>query len=284
MNKKQTIMLAVAGAALAVASQAQAQFGYSADDLLLNFRLTSSTYFPAGNDLEVNMGAISGIAALPAGTTETVLQGGASGTLQTTFGATLTHLGFSAAGADAANTTGNLWLTQVTTGPNAHGSAPEQIDYSSANPIANKIANIGAGANAQAAFTANGYQAATVTAATAGNSYQAQAESAATSAGEAKINYGGYASLLDGNLEAISGGVTQYLNLWSQPTDDGANPGGGVPLGPDAFLGYFTFKSNGEVDYTSELSAVPEPSTYGLIAGLGLLALALRRQFRTLAA
>jgi hypothetical protein len=55
--------------------------------------------------------------------------------------------------------------------------------------------------------------------------------------------------------------------------------------GVDVYEGFFTFKTDGEIDFTTAtVSAVPEPATYGLLAGLGLLAVAMRRQFRSMIA
>jgi hypothetical protein len=45
------------------------------------------------------------------------------------------------------------------------------------------------------------------------------------------------------------------------------------------YQGDFTFNSDGTLDYTFASSAVPEPSTYGIFAASGLLALSMRRQF-----
>jgi hypothetical protein len=49
--------------------------------------------------------------------------------------------------------------------------------------------------------------------------------------------------------------------------------------GSATYVGDFTFEPNGEVEFSTP-SAVPEPSTYGLLGGFGLLVLAFRRQFR----
>jgi hypothetical protein len=79
-----------------------------------------------------------------------------------------------------------------------------------------------------------------------------------------------------GTIEASPSGGTVYEALWEVPTGNSVSGAG------DTYEGYFTFKSDGEVDFTEV--AVPEPSTYGLIAGLGLLGLAFRRQLRALTA
>lgn len=76
--------------------------------------------------------------------------------------------------------------------------------------------------------------------------------------------------------------TTQYLNAWENPNQVGtgsinfwsvqANSSAGVQDGT------FSLGSGGIV--TFDAVSVPEPSTYGLCAGAGLLALCLRNQFR----
>ena len=74
---------------------------------------------------------------------------------------------------------------------------------------------------------------------------------------------------------------TQYQNENVNPNlaGDGAidfwvqNEG----TGTDSVLGQFSLASDGVV--TFNVAAVPEPATYGLLAGAGLLIVALRRQF-----
>jgi hypothetical protein len=95
------------------------------------------------------------------------------------------------------------------------------------------------------------------------------------------INYGGVESTSSsgagGKIESVNnGGSTVYEALWDVPASDSSNP-------TETYLGYFTFLPTGQVDFTS-VTAVPEPSTYGLLAATGLLAVALRRQFRSLTA
>jgi Ca2+-binding RTX toxin-like protein len=262
--------MALAGASLLAVSHARAQsFDYSADDLLLNFRDTAST---TENDLEVNMGSITGVEALAS--PEVV----ASATLvQSVYGVPSGSdpIGFSAAAADASGTTGTIWLTRADTTPGtapAAGSA--QQFFSAQNLVAARIANIGTGADG-GTILASGE--ATVPGSTTGNSYQAQGEESTVSggAGQGTINYGGdenTAASKGGNIESIQDGSgTVYEALWEVPVSGTA----------DTYLGYFTFDPSGEVDYTPAVSVVPEPSTYALFAATGLLALAFRRPLRS---
>lgn len=85
------------------------------------------------------------------------------------------------------------------------------------------------------------------------------------------------------NQQTINGTLaTAYHNAYANPNV--------VGLTSDTFyqvsanntapmeLGNFALGANGTVTYTTV--AVPEPSTYGLLAGAGLLAVSLRNQFR----
>jgi hypothetical protein len=95
------------------------------------------------------------------------------------------------------------------------------------------------------------------------------------------------------NGETIVGGGGTYFNVYGSATPN--NPNSTTPASftsgsivEDVYgvqannsagnlLGTFTFDSTGTLTFNTV--AVPEPSTYGLLAGLGLLALTVRRQF-----
>jgi hypothetical protein len=270
MTKQKSIMIAVAGASILAAVQAQAQLDYSSGDLLLNFRNTANI---TGNDLEVNAGPISAIEAFSG--TEVLAP---SSLVSGVFGSALTGgtVGFSASGDDGSAPSDDvLFLSRQDTTP---GTAPTTISAQASaltqGLVVTDIENIGAGGNAG---TSAGAGAATVTGATTGDSYQAQGEQNNTVT--STINFGSHENVAGskgGPLESIQGGGgAVYEALWEVPVSG---------LGSDTYLGYLTFDTDGEVDYTSAVSAVPEPSTYGALASSGLLVLALRRQFRSLIA
>jgi hypothetical protein len=252
MIKHKSIMIAVAGASLLAASQSRAQsFGYSADDLLLNFRDAASI---TANDLEVNLGPISAIAAAQG--TEMVVS---ASLVQSVYGipSASVPIGFSAAAADASGTTGTLWLTRADSTP---GSTPApasgQQEYSAQNLVAARIANIGAGANG-GTILAQGE--AIVTGATSGDSYQAQAEQSSAQEAQSIVNYAGdenIAASKGSNIESIqSGGGAVYAALWEVPVTGTA----------DTYLGYFTFNTSGEVDYTPASVVSQPPATLSIV-------------------
>jgi hypothetical protein len=74
--------------------------------------------------------------------------------------------------------------------------------------------------------------------------------------------------------------TTQYLNAWESPNTVGAGSINFWTMQANSSAGnqdqFFTLGSDGVVTF----AAVPEPSTYGLFAGAGLLAVCLRNQFR----
>jgi hypothetical protein len=97
------------------------------------------------------------------------------------------------------------------------------------------------------------------------------------------------------NQQTINGALsTQYHNVYDNPNIASHNPA--TPLGAGSMdfyqitaatatlpgvttdLGVFTLDNTGTLTFTAV--AVPEPTTYGLLAGLGLLVLSIRRVWR----
>jgi hypothetical protein len=300
MNKNKLIMLALVGAGLVAASQAHAQsdMNYNDNDLLLNFRNSSTG---AGSDAEIDLGNVntfvSTVAGLPgefavldsgtgyttptAGYTPTFTGAGVIGAVSSTSDAT--SIGFSASAENLGATPGTaahetLWLTRVISAgqTSTGGTASFQSTPSAQINTANDIQNVGFEAESPAnlgtgtALTGAGNGG--VVSDTDPLSYHTLGRASVNST--TVISYGGNVTGTGTSpLEATPAlGAPIYEALWEVP------PSGS---GSDTYEGYFTFNSNGEVDFT-EVSAVPEPSTYSLFAATGLLALALRRQFRSL--
>ena len=101
--------------------------------------------------------------------------------------------------------------------------------------------------------------------------------------GNALVNGVGSVSASAFNVSATGADVNQLVSTYpSLPANFGPEPGFYSELQSDTItansptlLGYFNLNYQTEV-----LSFVPEPATYGLLAGLGVLAVSLRRQPR----
>jgi hypothetical protein len=279
MNKKQTMLAAVAGVAVMAALQTQAQsFSYTdgSEDILLNFH--SGT---AGNDLVVDINTynslglnVNNIANFSGQVLASSLVTGEYGTPSTG-----TPVGFSAGAADSGNTD-TMWLTRAQSGT-TQGTASSQPSSIAASYINSDIDAIGdGGANQRSSSPANG---AAVVPSTATDSYQSQAQNGLGS-GLSVYGFGGRLGVAGAvgsataSFDSIQNGSGNvYEGLWETPYSGQSES--------STYLGYFTFQKDGEVDFNgADVSAVPEPSTYGLIAGIGLLALAFRRQLRSVVA
>jgi hypothetical protein len=286
MNKKQTIMLAVAGAALLAASQAQAQLSpaYSQGNLLLDFRNTTTTT-PA--DVTVDLGSISTFMDLT-GTTVLDAVSGVTPTpgyttlftateLTSIYSTTLTGIGFTA----VADTADNLFLTRTQSSTSEPSTKSASMTGTAYNTFSTAVNNIGLGASGGNVTTANSLDSGNrIVSVSTGqtDSYQSQG----TYNSGNTINYNNSVNTVSGaggSMENVGNGTSAtYSALWEQ------TPGGASSS--DVYLGYFTFDTSGEVDFTSiNPTPTPEPSTiYGLVEGLGFLALIFRRQFRSLTA
>jgi hypothetical protein len=304
-------MIATAGAALMAATQAHAQFQYNNEDLLLNVRSASSSTLGSYENLTIDLGNVVSFADMTGTTVLDTDTGAASGTWSTTPGYTPVFsagdmegvnwsatkpTGFTVAAANAGgNASGGLdvntyFLARATGTTQSAGNPFGQI--SAQGSLANAIGTIGTAAMAGTSSSNPGidtiYEAPAnqpngapiVTASevstdpTLAGSFQQQAQQSGTS--QLPINFGQLVSTAGGAVEAqiLKGGATQYATLYEVPQ------AGSVTS--ETMLGYFSFMGDGEITYTEDnlVSAVPEPSTYGMLAGFGLLAVALRRQFR----
>jgi hypothetical protein len=286
MNKKQLSMLVTTGVILAAVSGAQAQNTYNNLDLLLDFRNFSSQSDP---NITVDLGEVdtfvSTVAGLPGGTAVLDTGSGFTATFSTGFSyAGLTSLlgapasgnsiGFSAAAADGTGS-GLLYLTRQDTTPGVAPTHPSgQLPLTSQANTAEAITLIGQETTTGTTLPGSGNNAVSYSSGDA-NSYQQQGQDPAN---PSTIDYGGSQLTTTGQGGKLelqqSGSANIYEALWEVPVSG---------TGSDTYEGYFTFQPDGEIDFTTP-TAVPEPSTYALLAVTGVCAVLFRRQFRRLIA
>jgi hypothetical protein len=275
--KRLTPILGIAGVALVALNGHAQQFQYSTGDLILDFSETGDP------DLEVNIGTLSTLTAdaVANGGTIEVAGGGlnaynVNSQLLATFGST-SGLTFSVVGTS--------------------GTTSDYLTESRANPaVANTAPN-----NVATAATASASTAITQTIVGSGNATGILPWSAGNPAGTgntanvAIIPTSGVASI--NSFTHNIGNVTGYI---SPDTLGNATPGsfsgsivsdlfGYVPKSSQTKAtdeGYFTFNSDGSLDFTetTEPVAAPESGYFGVVAGSGLLLLSLGRQLRRQAA
>lgn len=295
MMKKQTVGLVIA-AALFAGSQAQAQFTYASDDLLLNFRDVSATTDP---DVTVDVGNVTTfvntITALPGGTAvlDTVTGVTPTSGYTATFSgdaimgtsglygqaASGNIVGLTAvAGFPGVSGTHILWLTRQITAPDPTGSSStpssQQANTGFQASTANIIRTVGTNAGISGTRLANSSANAVTVASGNASSFQTKAQA---SGNPGLINFNGNQPV-QGNQASLElqqdGSGAFYSALWEVP------PTGS---GSDTYEGYFTFQPSGEVDFTAAAS-VPEPSTYALLGLSAFAGFAFRRKIRALVA
>jgi hypothetical protein len=269
MKRKLIPILGLAGLALSGLS-AHAQINYHDGDLVLD--LSQSGH----SDVEADLGNLASLATLSGGST---VQIGSFSSYLTTAGDSLNSLQFSifgiqnnAAGSIAANTS-YLSIQQSGAGPN---TAPNDLTGS----VQNTLKSTELGILGLDGF--GGYNTSGLLPWSAANPANVTTNSATLSI-IPNGNVNGYTHEAGSFNGAPSGFPTTTTS--STFSSGGSviadlfefDPGQGSTH-QAIYDGAFTFNSDGTLDYTS-VSAVPEPSVYGML-GTGLLLLGLRHQFR----
>jgi hypothetical protein len=265
----------VAALGLAGATAAHAQTVPNTGDLVIGF---TSTAAGVTQDYFVDIGQFSALTS-PNDNLSSLLS---FSTLQSVFGSALTsgNVNVGVIGADSVN--GLLWDTSK------RNSGPFTPDYTVANSTAPGTPTSGQLSAAQS--TAGGLNVGpsggSVGYAKSNNdswsSLIAQkpgAKSDSTAYGTLGIN--SFAAQVSNPMATVaadgSGGFTVNLDLY------GDNNNNGTTGRKFLYDGYFSMDYNTTSDSLSLVfdpaAAVPEPGTYGLLAGAGLLLVALRRQF-----
>ncbi len=287
MTKHESKMVALVGLGLMAALHTEAQLSaYNQDDLLLNFRDSSAT---TTSDVLVDLGNVNTfvneVANLPGGTavldtgtgitttpgyTPTFDAGGLFGVVGTPGAGNV--IGFSATGSD--QTSHTLWLTREISSPSLTPGTPSgQVSSLNQGKTVNLIAGIGNGGLTGTALTGGAAGSTAVVASGNSLSYQIEAEASASLPNVISFQgTQGISSGQGGNIENLQNGSgSVYEALWEVPV---------TGTGSDTFEGYFTFQPDGEVDFTTTATAVPEPSTYLLLLVTGALAFAFRRHIK----
>ena len=233
-----TAVLASAGLALASGSAFAIGVSYANDDVLLSFRKAGSA-----NDLVVDLGQVSQFQTAVSFDLSTV--GLTSADLLSTFNNNLSGVIWSVWAGDAVNQS-PIYATRSTLTP----FTPE--------PASSLAQAIGA-VNSYGNNDVGGPLGTLVTGSTTEYTVSPTATYGFT-------KYQGTAGKINGKFEAstdVSGTSGYFFDV-------------GITGTPTVYLGDFTLNSaNGDMMWNG---SVPEPATYGVLAGFGVLALALRRQ------
>jgi hypothetical protein len=262
LTKKITPALGVAGLALTALTGHAQQFQYNDADLILDFSKSGSA------DLEINIGNIAsltsaaqangGSVALSSQLSDYNITSQLIGTFGSTSGLAFSVFGYQA-NASGPGAQSENWLTKVQTGANPIAT-PGDWTPSKANTINSGI---------QGALNGISSWSAANPADSVGNT--ANVAIIPTSGIDASESYTAHASGITGVGGTIANHTTYVSDLFGYGNSGAATPA--------TFEGYFTFDTvSGDTTFTSPTVAVPEPATYGLLAGAGLLVLSLRKQ------
>jgi len=262
LSKQFVPILGVVGFAFAgLSAHAQTAINYNDGDLILAFSQAA-----ANDDVEVDIGNLSNLQSLSGGSTYNL--GNFSADL-TAAGASINNLSFSVIGQLFGQST---YLSQKQSGanPNTPPANLSALNYSTANGKVLAIEGLdGTSATSQTTTgllpwsQANGNSTTTALIPNANHSsYSFITKSGFT---------GAPPNVKNTTPASFTGSLVSDLFTYDQAAAGTGNP--------SVYDGYFTLQSSGELDFTSAtVTAVPEPATYGLLAGAGLLLVSFRKQ------
>ncbi len=256
------VAILAAGVAASLTSSARAALTYTAGDLFLGFRGTSAT-----SDYLVNLGNISQFSQLNGSSFTVALGGDISGDLISAFTAswnTSSTVSWGAIGTTFDGTPSSVETIYATRGRNALNINTQTLPIVGKSPSTQ--AGITTDINALAGkYVTDGVATANSTKGTLQTASQANTWAQLTK-NSTDFNLG---VNIDSATFSTSGGrlgtATSVLDLYRVDPVFGQE---------GTYLGKFTINDNAIVTFTS---AVPEPSTYGLLIGAALAFVAFRR-------
>ncbi len=284
MNRANKLMMvAVTITAVFNAAEAFAQGftpAYANQDLLLNFRQQPTAGAAGLNDVTFDLGQVTSFVATYGNSTVQINSGAFANAYDPSlltsaaggnFG-NLNNLHFGVVAANATAAVYDMWATAVR-GANTDNSVADSTAWD------RKRANNQS--SAAQAITSVGNNAQSF-----GTTLSATAIKSLDASGYNNISGGGvYATYFSGSTEGFTGqafGANDVvrLDLYSVVHTASTTIAGGAQ-----YLGFFELQGDGDLFWVGKgfaSAVVPEPTTYGLLAGLGMLALTTRRQLRQL--
>lgn len=276
---KKSIALAAAGISLLAATQAQAQFAYTRGDLMLNFRELNSGADGTYN-VTMNLGGATSFVSANLDNAIQITQFNSSwltgdpASGNAGFG-DLNNVRWSSSASTSptdALDPNHVWASKArtsnlstdgSTAGNAGSTAWTRRSAGAQGPAGQLVDSVGVGANSIGTdFSVDATR-------TSGASQTYRSIAGASG------NYGGATTLfgatsLEQNTATLTG--SSFLDLYSIVPGSGAS----------SYVGYFELQADGDLFFygAQYSSVIPEPTTYAMLSGLGLLALALRRNFR----
>jgi uncharacterized membrane protein YuzA (DUF378 family) len=255
-------LLGVTGLALLAWSASAQVIQYNTGDLILDF--SESGY----SDLEVDIGSLATLTSEAQNAGGTYQIGGnaynISSQLLGNFGGSASGVSFAVIG--AAGVTGAPdYLSLKRSNPAVENSIPNGWTASHGNAILSQILGV---ANGLTTYSGNNPadpvgNTATAVLVPSSSSQSAQYVDSFT------YHRSGLTGQTGVNLINTLSGSSAVSDLFTYPESSST---------PATFDGYFTFDTDGSLNFS--IAAVPEPTTYGLFAGAGLLVFSLRNQFK----
>jgi hypothetical protein len=251
-------LLAALGLGSITAAQAT---NFTVNDLYLGF--TKST---ASQDEYIDLGNLSSFNAT--GVTDLSSYLGGLTDFNTTFGSSATSVGMAVVGANNSNVVNpfGVFATALRTG--GAGADPTVAGSNlSAKSHSSSVMSGGAGVVASLLATEGIALPSAGSSLLSGNGVADSYLTKIAATASTQQNFWGKTGFSPNSTIGATG--TIYEDLWAATTTSAYT-----------YEGYFTFNySADQLTFTSSAVAVPEPTTYGMLAGAGLLAVSLRRQF-----